>query len=55
MPIKLYQAGYDVWLGNNRGTFHSLEHTHHHHERDAEQFWDWGFAEMGTKDLPAML
>ena len=22
---------------------------------DAEEFWNWSFAEMGTKDLPAML
>ena len=27
MPIALYEAGYDVWIGNNRGTHHSLTHT----------------------------
>ena len=55
MPLQLYEAGYDVWLGNNRGTYHSLKHTHHDHVHDAEEFWNWSFAEMGTKDLPAML
>ena len=55
MPIQLYQAGYDVWLGNNRGTYHSLEHTHLHFEKDAEQYWNFSFAEMGAKDLPAMI
>ena len=55
MPIKLYEAGYDVWLGNNRGTSHGLRHVMHHHEEDAEKFWNWSFAEMGTRDIPAML
>ena len=55
MPIKLYEAGYDVWLGNNRGTSHGLRHVMHHHEEDAERFWNWSFAEMGTQDVPAMI
>ena len=55
MPIQLYESGYDVWLGNNRGTFHSITHTHHHHEHDAEAYWNWSFAEMGMHDVPAML
>ena len=54
MPIKLYEAGYDVWLGNNRGTLHGMEHEVFHHELDTE-FWNFSFAEMGTKDLPAMI
>jgi len=54
MPIKLYESGYDVWLGNNRGTYHSMKHTTHSHEHDPELYWNWSFAEMGTYDLPAM-
>ena len=27
----------------------------HDHEKDAEYYWNWSFAEMGTKDIPAML
>ena len=55
MPIQLYEAGYDVWLGNNRGTYHSLRHVKHDPDHDAEEFWNWSFAEMGTHDVPAML
>ena len=55
MVIKLYEAGYDVWLGNNRGTSHSLQHKFYNYERDAELYWNFSFSEMGTKDLPAML
>lgn len=55
MPIQLYEAGYDVWLGNNRGTTHSMHHVKYSHEDDTEHYWDWSFAEMGTHDLPALL
>ena len=55
MPIALYEAGYDVWLGNNRGTHNSMEHKKYTPEHDPEQFWNWSFAEMGRYDVPAML
>jgi lysosomal acid lipase/cholesteryl ester hydrolase len=55
MPIALYQAGYDVWLGNNRGTHHSLKHMEFDHVHDAEEYWNFSFAEMGERDLPAMM
>ena len=55
MPIQLYESGYDVWIGNNRGTVHSQEHVMLDMEKDAEKYWNWSFAELGTKDVPAML
>lgn len=55
MPIQLYEAGYDVWLGNNRGTTHSQGHQKLSMHEDAELYWNWSFAELGTYDLPAMI
>ena len=55
MPISLYEEGYDVWIGNNRGTNHSMEHIDWSPEHHAQHFWNWSFAEMGKYDVPAML
>jgi pimeloyl-ACP methyl ester carboxylesterase len=58
MPIQLYEAGYDVWLANPRGTPHSRGHIKYdpeHNVDDAQHYWDWSFAEIGTYDNPAML
>lgn len=49
----LSRAGYDVWMGNNRGTKYSMEHvTKKPSDRD---FWDFYQAEMGIYDLPAFI
>lgn len=58
MPIQLYEAGYDVWLGNPRGTSHSIGHVKFdsdHHSETSDKYWDWSFSELGLYDIPAML
>ena len=52
-PVKLLEAGYDVWLGNNRGNIYSRGHTRL--TADDDEFFDYSFFEMGKYDLPAML
>ena len=52
MPLILADQGYDVWMGNNRGT----EYSYGHRDGltiDSEEYWAWSFAEMGIYDVPA--
>lgn len=48
----LAEAGYDVWLGNNRGNKYSKEHLYL--KPTSKEFWDYDWEEIGTYDVPAM-
>ena len=48
MHLKLAEAGYDVWVGNNRGTEYSQGHTSL--GIDDSKFWAFSWAEMGIYD-----
>ena len=45
----LVDEGYDVWIGNNRGTKYSLGHETLTTEDAA--FWDFTWADMALDDL----
>lgn len=49
--FMLANAGYDVWLGNSRGNFHSKSHASLLPE-DA-LFWDFSLQHLAQFDLPA--
>lgn len=56
LPSLLIKAGYDVWLGNDRGTKNSQRNdTPLHPIEDAKEFWDFSWVEMGLYDAPANL
>ncbi|CAI5717751.1 unnamed protein product [Peronospora destructor] len=53
LAFVLADAGYDVWLGNNRGNTYSSNHVNYTTDDDA--FWDFTWEDMGKFDLPAMI
>ena len=51
--FTLSDAGYDVWMGNQRGSQYSLGHTEY--TRDQVEFWQFYQLEMGTIDVPTFV
>jgi len=56
--LLIANAGYDVWVTNNRGNKYSLGHIDpvNHNSSDANsQFWDFSWQDMSEHDLPAFI
>ncbi|KAJ1519017.1 hypothetical protein ONE63_011394 [Megalurothrips usitatus] len=51
LALLLHDAGYDVWMGNARGTTESRRHERLRPDQAA--FWDFSWHEIGTLDVPA--
>ena len=51
MPLILADSGYDVWMGNNRGTEYSRGNTKGL-TIDQQEFWAWDWGQMGIYDDP---
>ena len=49
--FQLVKAGYDVWLGNQRGTKYSMGHKTLSNK--SKEYWEFSFTEMGQFDAPA--
>lgn len=53
LGFYLANHGYDVWLGNSRGTRYSNTHTTL--DNKSFEYWDFSFHEIAVKDLPACI
>ena len=51
IAFQLARAGYDVWLGNQRGTKYSIGHTTL--SPKSKEYWQFSWTEMGEYDAPA--
>lgn len=54
LAFELANQGYDVWMGNSRGSTYSLNHTRYDYRHDW-RYWDFSFHEIGLYDLPAQI
>nr|POE83693.1 triacylglycerol lipase 2 [Quercus suber] len=52
LAFILADNGFDVWIGNNRGTKSSRGHTSLTANDPA--YWEWTWAQLANDDLPAM-
>lgn len=52
LPLILADQGFDVWMGNTRGTRFSRRHKYLSPNQPA--FWNWTWDELVSYDLPAM-
>lgn len=58
LGLKLVNAGYDLWLNNNRGTRYSKDHERfdleHCSDEHLQEYWDFSLDEYGKYDQPAL-
>lgn len=51
--FRLAKEGYDVWMGNSRGSTYSREHVKFSNR--SSKYWDFSWDKMGEYDAPAQI
>lgn len=51
--FQIARAGYDVWMGNNRGSKYS--NTHKTLSNKDLAYWDFYQLDMASSDLPSII
>lgn len=51
--FQLAREGYDVWMGNQRGSKYSRKHTSFDPDDKKGDFWKFSFEQMGDIDAPS--
>lgn len=54
LGFEMANQGYDVWMGNARGSTYSLNHTKFDYRHDW-RYWDFSFHEIALYDMPAQI
>ncbi|XP_074335449.1 triacylglycerol lipase 2-like [Apium graveolens] len=54
LPLILVEAGFDVWMGNSRGSRFSRKHISENFT-NSDNYWDFSYVEYGKYDLQASL
>lgn len=56
LAYQLSRAGYDVWIGNSRGSGMSRQpHDTYHALNEAEEYWGFTWSDIGDYDVPACI
>lgn len=52
--FQMVREGYDVWLGNNRGTTFARKHKYFDPDH-SKMYWEFSFIELGDYDTVAQI
>ena len=55
MPLQLYDHGYDIWLGNSRGTKYSNVSDIYPINDESFDRWNFSWKELGLYDTPSFI